>query len=112
MKNLILAIAVGMASTVAMADQSTDSINGPVTCQGKGFSVTISANRKTMTIRKDGAKSEIYRDLQQMAGDTETDYTPKGAEAPLLSFNDQGDFLQFNSKQNGVSISCPQVKDN
>jgi len=108
MKTTLLALLLA-ASSFAMADQATDSsIDGAITCRGRGFTVTISKDRNTLTIRKDGAKPEVYRGLDQMAGDTETDYTPKGKSAPLLSFNDQGDFLMFNSQQNGVGISCPQ----
>lgn len=109
MKNLILVFAMSLG-TVAIADQATDSIVGPITCRGKSFTVTISANRKKLTIRKDGvSKAQVYSDMEQTTGDTATDYAPAGQQAPLLSFNDQGDFIQFNSKQKGVDISCPQA---
>jgi len=107
MKNLILALTL-TASSLAFADQATDSISGPVTCKGNGFSVTISTDRNTLTIRKDGAKPEVYHGLDQNAGDVETWYTPKGAKAPMLGFSDQGDYLIFNSTRDGVDISCPQ----
>jgi hypothetical protein len=109
MKN-VLVLSFALVSSVAFANQATDSIKGPITCKGRTFSVTISSNRKTMVINKDGEAPETLKDLQQMVGDTETNYTPKGQRAPTLSFNDQGDFLQFDSTQNGVSISCPQGK--
>ena len=113
MKLFSTALAVSLISVApAFANQATDSIKGPITCEsaGKGFSVTISANRKSMTISKDGEKAEVYK-VEQNVGDTEIWYAPKGDGVPTLSFNDEGDFLQFNSKQNGVDIKCPQGKD-
>jgi len=102
-----LGLSIVISSTVTFANQGTDSLKGPVTCSGNGFSVTITANRKLIMILKDNESLKTYK-VEQMAGDTETNYTALGAQAPVLSFNDQGDFLMFNSTQNGVSISCPQ----
>jgi len=103
----VLAIA---GSSQAMANQATDTIKGPITCKGKSFSVTLSASHKVMTIRKDDGKPEVYS-VEQTVGDVSVWYTPKGADAPTLHFADQGDMLIFNASQNGVSISCPQGRD-
>jgi hypothetical protein len=110
MNKFLALAAISLFAMVSQANQETLGLSGVITCKGPNFTVSLSADRKTLVILKSGKSPEIYNNMEETVGDTDTWYSPKGKSAPTLNFGDSTDFFMFNSQQNGVNVKCPQGK--
>ena len=100
----ILAVST-QVSVVAFADQATDRISGPVTCQaGDDATATISANRGDgtgeFTVVDGDGKSTKYNITKANNGDVSTYYDGVASNGKKASFgfDDQGDRITFAGK--------------
>lgn len=124
MKKLFLLAGLTMGA-IAIADQSSDEIDGAVQCKAKDSNsslvVTISAHRRSIKVTgSDPSVEGLTRAIVTKSpevGDTETTYygkeKTKGGKGRIVefSFNDQGDAICLGkgANQKCVALDCPSA---